>query len=378
MHHCGEGSGLAEPMRVPQHHFADSHATRAGEAGGATAAFPYSSFSGGGSMLRRPCRMYTNADRLSNYRRLQKIGEGSYGRVYRCEDLETGETVALKQVDWSEQNDGVPSFAVREVSLLQDLQHPNTVRLLETIASGNKLFLVCEFFEKDLKKMLDQRSTPLVGPKLKTIMYQLLAGLHACHSRRIVHRDIKLANILVSKDESVVKLADFGLGKAFNLPLQTCTQEVMTLLYRAPEILLGERHYLPAVDMWSVGCVLAELALQTTLFSAECCWGMLTAVFQLLGTPDEDVWPGVSLLPYYNSEFPKMRPASLAATVPTLDEDGIDLLSRMLTYYPEKRLTAYQALQHRWFDEVRESCNAKLQIMLAKQEADQQLQCRRY
>lgn len=307
--------------------------------------------------------------RTQRYERLQKIGEGSYGRVYRCLDRQTGETVALKQMDWATA-EGIPSFAVREISLLQELQHPNVVRLIEPVTDGGRLSLVFEFFDKDLKVMLDQRATPIVGPKLKDLVFQLLSAVHACHSRRIVHRDIKLANILVSKDESIVKLADFGLGKAFSLPLQTCTQTVMTLLYRAPELFLGEKRYLPAVDMWSVGCVMAELATHAPLFARETCWGMLVAIFQLLGTPDEQSWPGVSVMPYFNDAFPKLGPSSLAATVPTLDEDGIGLLARMLTCDPERRITAHEALQHRWFDEVRANCEARLQGMMARQERD--------
>ncbi|CCW69068.1 unnamed protein product, partial [Phytomonas sp. Hart1] len=227
--------------------------------------------------------------------------------------------------------------------------------------------------------MLDQRATPLMGPKLKDILYQLLSGLHACHSRRIVHRDIKLNNILVSKDEKIVKVADLGLGRPFSMPLQTYTHDVMTLLYRAPEILLGEAHYLPAVDMWSMGCVLGELALGRPLFMGENEFTQLIRIFEIMGTPNEELWSGVSLLSNYNSQFPKWPPQSLASLIPVLEPEGIDLLEAMLRYKPECRITAEVALQHPWFDEVREECEERLHrqmsLLYARRDTDNQMWC---
>lgn len=303
---------------------------------------------------------------LQRYIRKEKIGEGSYGKVYKCEDTVTHEIVATKVISWNSKDDGVPASAIREVSLLKDLRHPNVVQLLDVVADDSRLYLVFEFLEKDLKHLLDQRATPLVGAKLKHVMYQLLSGLHACHSRRIVHRDIKPGNILVSRDEHTVKLADFGLGRAFCLQLATYTHEVMTLLYRAPEILLGEHHYLPSVDVWSMGCVFAELALGRAFFAGENEYTQLIAIFQIMGTPNEKLWPGVTLLPHYNIQFPKWKPANLSVLLPTLDPMGMHLLSAMLTYQPSKRITAYQALLHPWFDDVREACEGRLEQQQAR------------
>lgn len=287
------------------------------------------------------------------YVRLEKVGEGSYGVVYKCLDKETGRIVAMKRISLKLRDEGVPATAVREVSLLRELNHPYVVRLLNVSLQESKLLLIFEYMEKDLQGMLKQRSTPLVGGKLQRIMFQLLQGLHACHSRRFVHRDIKPSNILINRDESFVKLADFGLGRAFRVPLQTYTTEVMTLWYRAPEVLLGDNHYLPAVDVWSVGCVMAELAKGSPLFAGDTAISQLFAIFQLLGTPTESTWRGVSSLSHHNVDFPQWRPTPLSSVITTLEAEGIDLLQRMLVYDPRLRITAYDALRHCWFDDIR-------------------------
>ncbi|EPY21926.1 cell division control protein 2 like protein 2 [Strigomonas culicis] len=304
---------------------------------------------------------------VERYERRGKIGQGSYGKVFQCRDRVTDRLVAIKEISWNCEDEGLPSSALREVALLKEVQHPNMVRLIDTIMEGKKFLLVFEYLDKDLNHLLASRKTPLVGSKLKTIMFQLLTGLHACHSRRIVHRDIKPQNILSNREETVFKLADFGLGRAFAVPQQTYTNEVMTLYYRAPEVLLGERHYLPAVDMWSMGCVLAELARHRTMFAGEGAFTQLIAIFRELGTPDEVSWPGVTLLPHYNTQFPKWRRKDLQQLLPTLDRDGIDLLDGMFRYKPEERISAYEALQHPWFDEVRDDCLCTLQRQMLEQ-----------
>jgi serine/threonine protein kinase len=284
-----------------------------------------------------------------------KIGEGTYGTVFRCEDNTTGQLVALKRIKLEPEDEGVPSTAVREISLLRELNHVNIVKLLDVVHQDRKLFLVFEYMDQDLKKMMDRRSTPLIGRKLKCLTYQLLDALHACHSKRIVHRDLKPQNLLISRDESLVKVADFGLSRAFQVMLRTYTHEVVTLWYRAPEILLGEHHYRPAVDIWSVGCIMAEMAAKAPLFPGECEIHQLFLIFKLLGTPNEESWPGVSTLEDYKMAFPRWVPAELSQHLPSIDECGLDLLRGLLRYSPTERLTAAQALAHPWFDEVRKA-----------------------
>lgn len=331
------------------------------------------------SALNNPSVALTPAAR---YPRTHKLGEGTYGTVYRCHDKLLNRDVAIKIGKENSKCPGIPAVTVREISLLRELRHPCVVRLHDIFLDNDHPSLVFEYMDQDLKAMMDRRMTPILGEKLKVIMYQLCAGLNACHTRRIVHRDVKPMNILVSKDEKVAKLADFGLGRAFCLPLQTYTGALMTPLYRAPEVILGDTHYLPAVDIWSLGCTFAELATKRALFYIHSANSEATEVpqmmlmFSKLGTPNEVVWPGVSKLPYFHSEFPKWEPKPLSDLVSTLDAVGLDLLGAMLTYCPERRITAYQAMQHPWFDDVRDKCEESIRQRERKEMQERELESR--
>lgn len=293
-------------------------------------------------------------DNLERYNRLDVLGEGTYGVVYRAMDKVTGQYVALKKVRLDRTEEGIPQTALREVSILQEFDHPNIVNLLDVICADGKLYLVFEYLEEDLKKAIEKQAGGYSGMELKRLVYQLLDGLYFCHRHRIVHRDLKPANILLNSG-NVLKLADFGLARAFQVPMHTYTHEVVTLWYRAPEILLGEKHYTPAVDMWSVGCIFAELARRKVLFRGDSEIGQLFEIFQVLGTPAdaEGSWPGVSRLPDYRDVFPKWPAKRLGQVLPELSPDAIDLLSRMLKYDPAERISAKEALQHPWFNDLR-------------------------
>ena len=186
--------------------------------------------------------------RAPQYQKIEKpVGEGTYGVVYKAKDKTTGEHVALKKIRLEGEDEGVPSTALREISLLKELSHPNIVQLKDVEHADGRLYLVFEWVDKDLKKYMD--STEMTMPLVKSYMYQLLKGMDFCHARGIMHRDLKPQNLLVDR-KGTLKLADFGLARAFMIPVRPYTHEVVTLWYRAPEILLGQRTYAPAVDMW--------------------------------------------------------------------------------------------------------------------------------
>lgn len=288
---------------------------------------------------------------LENYKRLEKIGEGTYGVVYKAEDRTTGKMIALKKIRLETEDEGVPSTAIREISLLKETDHPNVVRLLDVVHRDAKLYLVFEFLDLDLKRYMDHVKAG-IADQVKSFTYQLLEGIAYCHSHRIIHRDLKPQNLLVEHGETV-KLADFGLARAFNVPLRTYTHEVVTLWYRAPEILLGSSQYSTPVDIWSVGCIFAEMVTRKPLFPGDSEIDELYKIFRILGTPTEQVWPGVSTLKDWKPIFPKWKPQDLSRLFPTLEEEGVDLLSKMLAYEPSKRISAKEALEHPYFDSIR-------------------------
>lgn len=299
----------------------------------------------------------TTRDQIERYQRLDVLGEGTYGVVYRAIDKQNGRTVALKKMRLDRTEEGIPQTALREVSILQEIHHVNIVNLLDVICADGKLYLIFEFVEQDLKKALEKRGGPnggfFTGVGLKKLVFQLLDGLYFCHRHRIVHRDLKPANILLTSD-GMLKIADFGLARAFQVPMHTYTHEVVTLWYRAPEILLGEKHYSPAVDMWSVGCIFGELARGKVLFRGDSEIGQLFEIFQVLGTPNEHTtWPGVSKLPDFREVFPKFPGKALSEVTPQLDAEGIELLQMMLAYNPAERISAKEAMRHPWFNEIR-------------------------
>ncbi|NXN91934.1 CDK3 kinase, partial [Rhinopomastus cyanomelas] len=283
------------------------------------------------------------------FEKVEKIGEGTYGVVYKARNKRTGQLVALKKIRLDLETEGVPSTAIREVSLLKELKHPNIVRLLDVIHSQKKLYLVFEYLKQDLKKYLDLSQTRELSLSLvKNYLFQILQGVSFCHSHRVIHRDLKPQNLLIN-EAGAIKLADFGLARTFGVPLRTYTHEVVTLWYRAPEILLGCKYYSTPVDIWSIGCIFAEMVTRRALFPGDSQIDQLFRIFRTLGTPTEATWPGVTQLPDYKRDFPRWARKEMKEIVPKLDRDGRNLLVELLLYDPSRRISAKAALNHQYF-----------------------------
>ncbi|KAF7077635.1 hypothetical protein CFC21_082167, partial [Triticum aestivum] len=286
------------------------------------------------------------------YEKVEKIGEGTYGVVYKAKDRYTNETIALKKIRLEQEDEGVPSTAIREISLLKEMQHRNIVRLQDVVHNEKCIYLVFEYLDLDLKKHMDSSADFKNHHIVKSFLYQILHGIAYCHSHRVLHRDLKPQNLLIDRRTNSLKLADFGLARAFGIPVRTFTHEVVTLWYRAPEILLGARQYSTPVDVWSVGCIFAEMVNQKPLFPGDSEIDELFKIFRIMGTPNEETWPGVSSLPDYKSAFPKWPSVDLATVVPTLEPLGLDLLSKMLCLDPTRRINARTALEHEYFKDL--------------------------
>ncbi|KAL2855195.1 kinase-like domain-containing protein [Aspergillus pseudodeflectus] len=306
---------------------------------------------------------------MENYQKIEKIGEGTYGVVYKARELtHPNRIVALKKIRLEAEDEGVPSTAIREISLLKEMNDPNIVKLFNIVhADGHKLYLVFEFLDLDLKKYMEalpvseggrgkalpdgsslSKNLGLGEAMVKKFMAQLVEGIRYCHSHRILHRDLKPQNLLIDRDGNL-KLADFGLARAFGVPLRTYTHEVVTLWYRSPEILLGGRQYSTGVDMWSCGAIFAEMCTRKPLFPGDSEIDEIFKIFRLLGTPDETIWPGVTSFPDFKPTFPRWKREESHNLVPGLDEDGLDLLEALLEYDPARRISAKQACMHPYF-----------------------------
>merc|ERR1719287_208381 len=280
------------------------------------------------------------------------LGEGTYGKVVKARCRQSGEHRAMKQMKLGSHSDeGVPSTAIREVAILKELTHENVVRMLDVFCKPGELILVFELLDSDLKKYMKSLQGKLSPHQVRDFSRQLLTGIEFCHANRIIHRDLKPQNLLIDNTLKL-KIADFGLARAFSLPVPQYTHEVVTVWYRPLEILLGSKLYSIPVDMWSVGCILAEMATGAPLFAGDSEIDTAFKIFQKLGTPTEAMWPGLSELPDFKPTFPKWQPkgwANIRNTQEQIGTSGIDLLERLMRYNPATRISARGALQHRYF-----------------------------
>ncbi|XP_075254422.1 cyclin-dependent kinase 10-like isoform X3 [Convolutriloba macropyga] len=293
---------------------------------------------------------------VNEFEKLNRVGEGTYGIVYRARDSRNGEIVALKKVrmELEKQTGGMPISGLREVSLLLSTsQHPNIVKLHEVVV-GRKLtsvFLVMEFCAQDLASLLDNMPSPFSEPHVKCLMLQVFKGLAHLHSSFIVHRDLKVSNLLLT-DRGVLKIADFGLARSFSIPLPKLTPKVVTLWYRSPELLFGASQHTTAIDLWSAGCILGELLSHKPLLPGKTELQQIDLIVNLLGAPTGKIWPGFNELPLIKKITLKHQPYNnLKQKFSWVSESGLFLLNSLLMFNPDKRSSAEDCLMSSYFRE---------------------------
>ncbi len=288
---------------------------------------------------------------IDNYSKSKKLGEGTYAVVYLGTQLSTNREVAIKEIKTEGFKDGLDMSAIREVKYLQEMKHPNIIELIDVFSdSKQNLNLVLEVLPGDLEKVLRDKSIVIGGIDVKRWLLMILRGVYHCHKNGILHRDLKPNNLLMDPMGNL-KIADFGLARNLNQSYEKLTSNVVTRWYRAPELLFGARYYTGAVDVWAVGTIFAEMMLRTPYLPGSDDANQLVITIQALGTPTEDIWPGVSHLPLYNNltVYPAPTRGELRRRFAAASDAALELLEGMMIMNPGKRWTCEEALLSRYF-----------------------------
>ncbi|KAA6371832.1 MAG: putative Serine/threonine-protein kinase MAK, partial [Streblomastix strix] len=283
---------------------------------------------------------------MNRFKFMKLLGDGSYGTVTKAQNTETGELVAVKKIkqkftSWDE------CVNLREVKALKKLSHLNIVQLIELVRQGQDLYFIFELLEGNIYQKMKYPEKPFTEERIKNVIYQTLSGLNYMHTNGLFHRDIKPENLLVNGD--TLKIADLGLAREIR-SLPPYTEYISTRWYRAPEVLLRCRHYSSPIDIWAVGCITAEMFNKSPLFAGTSEIDQLFKIFSVMGAPNSSEWnEGVQQASNLGIRFPSCSPVSLAELIPSASIDAIDLIQKLLIFNPTHRLTAAEALQHRWF-----------------------------
>ncbi|KAJ1438908.1 Serine/threonine-protein kinase, active site [Sesbania bispinosa] len=311
--------------------------------------------------------------RADAFEKLDKIGQGTYSSVFRAKEIETGKIVALKKVRFDNFEPESVRFMAREILILRRLDHPNIIKLEGLITSrlSCSIYLVFEYMEHDITGLLSRPEIKFSESQIKCYMKQLLSGLEHCHSRGVMHRDIKGSNLLVN-NEGILKVADFGLANFSNSGnKQPLTSRVVTLWYRPPELLLGSTDYGPSVDLWSVGCVFAELLVGKPILKGRTEVEQLHKIFKLCGSPPDEYWKKTKLP--HATLFKPQQPydSCLRETFKDFPASSINLLQTLLSVEPNKRGTASSALSLEYFKTKPYACDpSRLPVYPPSKEID--------
>ncbi|KAI5788898.1 kinase-like domain-containing protein [Peziza echinospora] len=320
---------------------------------GDTSPYPqWLSITGAPLNLTLPHGLLGNCRSIKDYTLHEHLGEGTYGVVYRATDNATHKVYAVKQMRLSERerSNGMPITSIREIALLRSLRHSNVVGVVDVAVGGmGDVWMVMEYAEQDMAHLLDELRVDFSLSEVKCLMKQLMEGVEYIHKQDIIHRDIKMSNLLYTHN-GVLKLADFGMARPYQpRPL---TPDVVTIWYRPPEILLGTSRYTKTSDIWSCGLILGELLLLTPLLPGNSELEQLSLITALLGgPPTDDVWPKMRLLPSGSGGAGGggRRDRTLQERFRAESKETLALLSSMIVWDPEKRLSARRVLEHRWF-----------------------------
>ncbi|KAI1201025.1 kinase-like protein [Nemania serpens] len=318
---------------------------------------------------QRPRDSFKGCSRITDYELLGKLGEGTFGEVHKARSRRTGALVALKKIIMHNEKDGFPITALREIKLLKLLSHKNVLQLEDMAVEHHSkmidkrkrpiIYMTTPYMDHDLSGLLDNPSVTFTIPQIKCYLLQLLQGLRYLHENKILHRDMKAANLLIS-NKGILQIADFGLARHYdgNVPKagqgggdgkREYTSLVVTRWYRPPELLLHLKRYTTAIDMWGVGCVFGEMLVGKPILAGESDAHQLDIIFDLVGTPTEETMPGWKQLPGGEALTPRPRPGSLSTRFREHGPAAVSLLTELLKLDWRARINAIDALEHAYF-----------------------------
>lgn len=279
---------------------------------------------------------------------IEKLNEGSFGIVFKgyFKDGDSKTIVAIKKIKKKNPDEIIEPTTLREVFILKNLIHPNLIRLLDIIIDNNEIYLIYEYMDMDLYNFIYRSKNFIPKTVIKEILYNILKGLAFLHENFVIHRDLKLKNILISKDGKIVKIADLGLSRKLSILNPNYSKRIGTLHYMAPEILLNFTDYSFTVDIWAIGCIFYEIVFKKKLFHGNTFEEQLQEIAKVIGIPTNENWANIESNKDYKRIYPNFIKGIFNEKVKGLSYKAVDLLKQMLIYNPNKRIDTKKALEH--------------------------------